>query len=164
MRRTEALQGVRMSRFLNILRRYEAAELNQKEAAELLGVERADVPAVARTIRGGRRSGAFGPPARQGVGQAGSGRPGGRRWSGFIASATRASRSSISTSIWSRTTASAWGYTWLKTASAMEGRCWKAPRKRGASEEARAAADAGHDAASGRLAPRMARGPAGASI
>ena len=38
MRRTEARQGVRMMRFLDILGRYEAAEFNQLEAAELLGV------------------------------------------------------------------------------------------------------------------------------
>jgi transposase len=38
MRRTEALQGVRMMRFLDILGRYEAAEFGQLEAAELLGV------------------------------------------------------------------------------------------------------------------------------
>ena len=33
MRRTEALQGVRMAVFLNILSRWELAELNQEEAA-----------------------------------------------------------------------------------------------------------------------------------
>ena len=38
MRRTEARQGVRMIKFVSILGRYEAAELNQLEAAELLGV------------------------------------------------------------------------------------------------------------------------------
>jgi transposase len=38
MRWTEALQGVRMAMFLNILNRWESAELNQEEAAELLGV------------------------------------------------------------------------------------------------------------------------------
>ena len=38
MRRTEALQGVRMAMFLNLLHRWELAELNQAEAAELLGV------------------------------------------------------------------------------------------------------------------------------
>jgi predicted DNA-binding protein (UPF0251 family) len=38
MRRTEALQGVRMAMFLNILNRWESAELNQEEAAALLGV------------------------------------------------------------------------------------------------------------------------------
>src|SRR5271169_912590 len=38
MRRTEALQGVRVIKFLSILSRWEAAELNQLEAAELLGI------------------------------------------------------------------------------------------------------------------------------
>lgn len=38
MRRTEALQGVRMIKFLDILGRYEAAEFSQLEAAALLGV------------------------------------------------------------------------------------------------------------------------------
>jgi transposase len=38
MRRTEALQGVRMTVFLNLLYRWESAELNQEEAAALLGV------------------------------------------------------------------------------------------------------------------------------
>src|SRR5271169_660951 len=38
MRRTEDLQGVRMAMFLNLLHRWESAELNQGEAAELLGV------------------------------------------------------------------------------------------------------------------------------
>jgi Winged helix-turn helix len=38
MRRTEALQGVRMVRFRSVLGRYEADELNQIEAAEMLGV------------------------------------------------------------------------------------------------------------------------------
>ena len=39
MRRSEALQGVRVMRFLDILGRYAAAEFNQLEAAELLGVD-----------------------------------------------------------------------------------------------------------------------------
>ena len=38
MRRSEALQGVRMIRFRSVLDRYEASELNQIEASELLGV------------------------------------------------------------------------------------------------------------------------------
>ncbi len=38
MRRTEALQGVRMAMCLNLLNRWESAELNQEEAAALLGV------------------------------------------------------------------------------------------------------------------------------
>ena len=38
MRRSEALQGVRMIRFQSVLGRYEADELNQIEAAEMLGI------------------------------------------------------------------------------------------------------------------------------
>lgn len=38
MRRSEALQGVRMIKFRDILGRYESSEFNQLEAAELLGV------------------------------------------------------------------------------------------------------------------------------
>ena len=38
MRRREAEEAVRMARFLNLLHRWESAELNQEEAAELLGV------------------------------------------------------------------------------------------------------------------------------
>jgi transposase len=38
MRRSEALQGVRMVRFEHILDRYEASELDQIDAAEMLGV------------------------------------------------------------------------------------------------------------------------------
>jgi len=39
MRRSEALQGVRVIKFTSVLSRYEAAELNQMEAAELLGID-----------------------------------------------------------------------------------------------------------------------------
>jgi transposase len=38
MRRSEARQGVRMLKFMNVFGRWDAAELNQMEAAELLGV------------------------------------------------------------------------------------------------------------------------------
>jgi transposase len=38
MRRTEALQGVRVIKFRSVLDRYESSELNQIEAAELLGI------------------------------------------------------------------------------------------------------------------------------
>jgi len=38
MRRSEALQGVRMLRFEHVLDRYEASELNQIDAAEMLGI------------------------------------------------------------------------------------------------------------------------------
>lgn len=39
MRRPEALQGVRMIKFLDVLGRYEAAQFSQVEAAELLGID-----------------------------------------------------------------------------------------------------------------------------
>ena len=39
MRRSEALQGVRVIKFMSILGRYEAADLNQFEAADLLGID-----------------------------------------------------------------------------------------------------------------------------
>src|ERR1700712_383333 len=38
MRRTEALQGVRVIKFRSVLDRYESSDLNQIEAAELLGI------------------------------------------------------------------------------------------------------------------------------
>jgi transposase len=38
MRRSEALQGVRMMRFLDILGRYEASQFGQLEAAAALGI------------------------------------------------------------------------------------------------------------------------------
>ena len=38
MRRSEALQGVRLIKFRSVLDRYELSELNQCEAAELLGI------------------------------------------------------------------------------------------------------------------------------
>ncbi len=60
MKRTEARQGVRMMKFLDILSRYEAAEFSQAEAAELLGGRGADVSTVASTIRRGRRGGTVG--------------------------------------------------------------------------------------------------------
>src|SRR6202167_4004868 len=52
-----------------------------------------------------------------------------KRWNGFTASATRVLRSSTSTSIWLRITASAHGYTWLKLHLQWAGVVPKAPRK-----------------------------------
>ena len=52
MGRTEALQGVRMTVFLNLLNRWESAELNQGEAAELLGVTEGTFRRWTRSSRG----------------------------------------------------------------------------------------------------------------
>ena len=38
MRRTKALQGVRLIKFRGVLDRYQSSELNQMEAANLLGI------------------------------------------------------------------------------------------------------------------------------
>ena len=99
MRRTEALQGVRMAMFLNILNRWESAELNQEEAAELLGVSdgRSGAGRAATRRRARLDLLTAGSARRRGAGFRSTGP---RRWSGFIASATRASPSSTSTNIW----------------------------------------------------------------
>ena len=100
MRRTEALQGVRVAMFLNVRSRWESAELNEDEAAELLGVStrtfrrwrnRCDEHGEAGLLdqRLGKASGKRGfPPTAP------------RRLRRSIASATRASPSSTFTSIW----------------------------------------------------------------
>ena len=68
MGRTEALQGARMIKFVDILGRYEALEFSQMEAAELLGVSE-------RTFRRwcaryqGWRGGVAGPAAGKATGQ-----------------------------------------------------------------------------------------------
>src|SRR3978361_1752844 len=71
MRRKEALQGVRVIKFRSVLDRYESRDLNQIEAAELLGItertfrrwchryeEAGDAGLLDRRLRGGRASGA----------------------------------------------------------------------------------------------------------
>jgi hypothetical protein len=95
MRRTEAREAGRMAMFLNILNRWEPAELNQEEAVELLG----------------RANGRFGAgrAAHEEDGEAGLadrrlGKASGRRVPAeerlYREGAIRASRSSISTSTW----------------------------------------------------------------
>ena len=99
MRRTEALQGVRMAVFLNILSRWESAELNQEEAAEPLGVSERTFRRWTRRYEEEGEAGLFDRgSARRRAGGFRSTGP--RRWSGSVASATRASPSSTSTSIW----------------------------------------------------------------
>jgi transposase-like protein len=104
MRRTEALQGVRMTVFLNILNRWESAALNQEEAAELLGVSERTFRRWTRRYEEEGEAGTVGSARRRAGGSRAIGR---RKWRGFIASATRVLRSSTSTGISSRTRASA---------------------------------------------------------
>ena len=54
-----------------------------------------------------------------------------------------------------------WGYTWLKLHLQWAGAGAKAPRKGAHRRKRERRPLAGHDAASGRLAARLARGPAG---
>ena len=68
MRRSEALQGVRVMRFfLTFLGRYEAAQFNQMEAAELLRVDERTFRRWRQRFEGDAEAGAFGSSARQGV-------------------------------------------------------------------------------------------------
>ena len=125
MRRTEALQGVRMIKFVDVLGRYEAAEFNQLEAAELLGIGE-------RTFRRWRQR--FEDDGEAGFWTVGWAR---RRASGFrcdreaevealYRSAIRASRPSIFTSIWCATTASR-GATPGRRRFCNRRACWRRP-------------------------------------
>ena len=161
MRRTEALQGVRMAMFLNILNRWESAELNQAEAAELLGVSERT---FRRWTRRYEEEGEAGLVDRR-LGQA-SGRrvPTDRaeeverlyreRYQGFTVKHFHEHLV--------KDHGFGWGYTWLKLHLQWAGRGAQGAAQGGASAQARAAAAAGHDAASGRLTARLARGPGAA--
>src|SRR5277367_4468604 len=135
MRWTEALQGVRMAVFLNLLHRWESAELNQEEAAE-----RADVPSL--DAAGSRRPGRGGGAALSRAlprlhGQA----------------LPRASGEGPRLRL---------GLHLDQASSSVDGGGREGAAQGGAPAQARAASAAGDDAASGRLAPRLARRPGGA--
>jgi transposase len=144
---------------LTLRHRWESAELNQAEAAELSGVSE-------RTFR--RWTRAYEEEGEAGLVDRRLGKASGRRvptdraeeverlyrerYPGFTVKHFHEHLI--------KDHGFGWGYTWLKLHLQWAGVVPKAPRKGGASEEARAAAAAGDDAASGRLAPRMARRPA----
>ena len=58
MNRAEVLQEVRLMKFHNLYSRRQSRQLTQEQAAEILGVSRADRPALGRALRHGgcRRS------------------------------------------------------------------------------------------------------------
>jgi len=128
MRRTEAFQGVRMAMFLNLLHRWESAELNQEEAAELLGV---DVRTFRRWTRRYEEEGEAGLVDRR-LGKA-SGRrvPTDRaeeverlyreRYQGFTVKHFHEHLV--------KDHGFGWGYTWLKLHLQWKGVVTKAPRK-----------------------------------
>jgi len=128
MRGTEAPQGVRMAMFLNLLHRWESAELNQEEAAELLGV---DVRTFRRWTRRYEEEGEAGLVDRR-LGKA-SGRrvPTDRaeeverlyreRYQGFTVKHFHEHLV--------KDHGFGWGYTWLKLHLQWKGVVTKAPRK-----------------------------------
>jgi transposase-like protein len=141
------------------LHRWESAELNQEEAAELLGVSERT---FRRWTRRYEEEGEAGLIDRRLSQASGKRVPSDRaeeverlyreRYQGFAVKHFHEHRVKDH------------GFgSWLhlaQAASAMGGRRAEGAAQGGASEEARAAAAAGDDAASGRLAPRMARRPA----
>jgi transposase len=158
MRRTEALQGVRMAMFLNFLQRWEQVELNQEEAAELLGV---DVRTFRRWTRRYDEEGEAGLLDRR-LGKASGKRvPTDRaeeveqlyreRCQGFTVKHFHEHLV--------KDHGFGWGYTWLKLHLQWKGVVAKAPRK-GAHRRKRERRPLPDDAASGRLAACLARGRA----
>jgi transposase len=128
MGRTATLEGVRMAVFLNLLRRWESAELNQEEAAELLGVsertfrrwqrryeEEGEAGLVDRRL--GKSSGKRVPVDREQEVEA----PYRQRYQGFRAKQFHEHLV--------KDHGFAWGYTWTKTFLQSRGLLLKAPRK-----------------------------------
>ena len=157
MRRTEALQGVRMAMFLNILNRWESAELNQAEAAELLGVSERT---FRRWTRRYEEEGEAGLVDRR-LGQASGKRvPVDRaeeaerlyreRYQGFTVKHFHEHLV--------KDHGFGWGYTWLKLHLQWKGVVPKAPRKGAHRRKRERRPVPGDDAAPGWLAARMARG------
>ena len=156
MRRTEALQGVRMAVFLNLLHRWELAELNQEEAAELLGVSE-------RTFRRWTRR--YEEEGEAGLLDRRLGKASGKRvpvdraeeverlyrerYQGFTVKHfhEHLCRSRLRL-----------GLHLDQASSSVDGGGREGAAQGGAPAQARAAAAAGDDAAPGRLAPRLARG------
>src|SRR5271157_3012439 len=161
MRRTEALQWVRMAVFLNILHRWESAELNQEEAAELLGVSE-------RTFR--RWQSRYEEEGEAGLVDRRLGKASGKRVpvdrAEEVEALYRERYQGFTVKHFHEHLVKDHGFgSWLhlvEAASSVEGCGGEGAAQGGAPQEARAAAIAGDDAASGRLAARMARGRAGA--
>ena len=165
MRRTEALQGVRMAMFLNILHRWESAELNPGGGGgAALGSTICD--RFCRWTRRYEEEGEAGLVDRR-LGKA-SGRrvPADRaeevealyreRYQGFTVKHFHEHLV--------KDHGFGWGYTWTKLHLQWKGVSREGRHARGArSQEARAPPAAGDDGAPGfRLAPRLARGSAAA--
>ncbi len=72
MRRTEARQGARMLKFMDVFGRWEASEVSQLEAAELLGMGERSFRRWCRRYEEEGSGWTVGPPDRQSLGQASS--------------------------------------------------------------------------------------------
>jgi len=128
MRRTEALQGVRMMRFLDILGRYEAAEFSQMEAAELLGVGE-------RTFR--RWRGRYEEDGEAGLLDRRLGKASGKRvasdWEAQVEALYKTRYAGFTAKHFhehlARDHAFAWGYTWTKAFLHSRGLLEKAKRR-----------------------------------
>jgi hypothetical protein len=152
MRRTEALQGVRMTMFLNLLNRWESAELNQEEAAELLGVSE-------RTFRRWTRR--YEEEGEAGLVDRRLGKASGKRVPADRAEEVerlyRERHPGFTVKHFHEHLVKDHGFgSWLhldEAAPSVGGRRAQGAAQGRPPEEARAAARAGHDAASGRLAP-----------
>jgi len=161
MRRTEALQGVRMGGVFESSPPLGISGAEPGRGGGAFGGCRADLPAVDAPLQGRGRGGLARPAAWQGVGQASPERPG--RGSG--AALSRALPRLYGEAL-SRASGDGprlrLGLHLDEAASSVEGRGRKGAAQGGAPQKARAASAAGRDAASGRVAPRLARGRAGA--
>jgi transposase len=128
MSRTEALQGVRMIKFLSILSRYEAAEFSQLEAAELLGVGE-------RTFRRWRHR--FEDAGEAGLLDRRLGKVSGKRvptdWEAEVAALYKARYGGFTAKHFHehlvRDHGFAWGYTWTKTFLHSRGLLERAERR-----------------------------------
>jgi transposase len=128
MRRSEALQGVRVIKFTSILSRYEAAELTQLEAAELLGIDE-------RTFRRWRQR--FEDDGEAGLLDRRLGRASGKRvpvgWEQEVEALYRERYRGFTAKHFHEQLvarhAFAWGYTWTKTFLHSKGLLEKAARR-----------------------------------
>ena len=157
MRRTEALQGVRMAVFLNLLHRWESAELNQEEAAELLGVSE-------RTFRRWTRR--YEEEGEAGLMDRRLGKTSGKRVpvdrAEEVERLYRERYQGFTVKHFHEHLVKDHGFgSWLhldQAAPAVDGAGGEGAAQGRSSSQARAAAVAGDDASPGRLAPRLARG------
>lgn len=128
MRRTEVLQGVRVITFRNVLGRYEAAEFNQIEAAELLGISE-------RTFR--RWSQRYEEAGEAGLFDRRLGRASGKRvpldWEQEVETLYRTRYSGFTARHFHehlvRDHGFNWGYTWTKSFLQSKGLLAEAPRR-----------------------------------